>query len=196
MSIHNYLGKPVPGHQLHCQKTCFLNSVKTYSQFKTTAPCPVNTSPCRKSFSIFLIGPFYILKCWNTISPQSSFLQAEEPQLSQPFLIEEVLQIPYHFHVPSLDSFQEVHVLMFGVLVLEAGGVSWEKEERATSFQLLSTVLFDAAWDIVGFLDCKCTLSDYIHFATHQYCQIFLYRAALNPLINKYHHLYWSRCRI
>lgn len=98
-----------------------------------------------------------------------------------------MLQIPDHLHGPPLYSFQEVHVLMFGVLELE---VSQEQRERAMSFNLLATVLFDAARDTVGFLGCKCTLPDHTKFATHQYPQILLYRAALNLFINKYQHLY------
>ena len=39
-----------------------------------------------------------------------SLLQAEQPQLSQPFLIGEVLHLSDHFCGPPLDPLQQVHV--------------------------------------------------------------------------------------
>ena len=44
------------------------------------------------------------------MSPQPSLLQAEQPQLSQSFLMGEVVQPSDHFCGPALDSFQHVHV--------------------------------------------------------------------------------------
>ncbi|XP_068808482.1 uncharacterized protein [Struthio camelus] len=46
----------------------------------------------------------------DQIPPQSSLLQAKQAQLSQPFLIGEMLQPPNHLSSPSLDSLQELHV--------------------------------------------------------------------------------------
>ncbi|KAK4818403.1 hypothetical protein QYF61_012324 [Mycteria americana] len=51
-----------------------------------------------------------ILKGHNKVSLEPSFLQAEQPQLSQPVLIGEVLQPSDHFCGPPLDLLQQVHV--------------------------------------------------------------------------------------
>jgi len=40
----------------------------------------------------------------------------------------------------------------------------------------------DAAQDTVGFLGCKRTLPAHVEFLIHQYPQVFLFRAALEPL--------------
>ena len=45
-------------------------------------------------------------------SSEPSLLQAEEPQLSQPLLVEEVLQPSDHLRVPPLDVIQQVRVLL------------------------------------------------------------------------------------
>lgn len=42
---------------------------------------------------------------------------------------------------------------------------------------------FGAAKDTVGFLGCKHTLLGHVQFFVHQYPQVYLCRAALNPFI-------------
>ncbi|KAK4806793.1 hypothetical protein QYF61_005589 [Mycteria americana] len=54
----------------------YVQSKPTLFQFVTNAPCPVTTGPGKKSFSIFLISPLYILKGHNKVSPEPSLLQA------------------------------------------------------------------------------------------------------------------------
>ncbi|KAK4820994.1 hypothetical protein QYF61_009460 [Mycteria americana] len=102
-----------------------------------------------------------ILRGWNKVSLQPSLLQAEQPQLSQPVLVAEVLQPSDHFCGPPLDPLQQLHVL----LVLRAPE--------------LDTVL----QDMVGFLGCECTLLAHVQLFIHQYPQVLLCRAALNPFI-------------
>ncbi|KAK4823197.1 hypothetical protein QYF61_027206 [Mycteria americana] len=66
-----------------------------------------------------------------------------------------------HFCGPPLDLLQQVHVLL-----------------------VLRTPELDAALqDTVGFLGCECTLSAHVQFFIHQYPQVLLGRAALNPFI-------------
>jgi len=52
--------------------------------------------PCKKSLSTFLESPLQVLEGYK-ISSQRSLLQAEQPELSQPFLIGEVLHPSDHF---------------------------------------------------------------------------------------------------
>ena len=46
-----------------------------FSKFKTIAPCQITTGPSNKSFAVFLISPFYILKGHNKATVESSLLQ-------------------------------------------------------------------------------------------------------------------------
>ncbi|KAK4832884.1 hypothetical protein QYF61_026434 [Mycteria americana] len=56
--------------------------------------------------NFFLIS---ILKGCNEVSPEPSLLQAEQPQLSQPFLTGEVFHSSDHFCGPPLDLLQQDH---------------------------------------------------------------------------------------
>ncbi|KAK4815950.1 hypothetical protein QYF61_010444 [Mycteria americana] len=53
-----------------------------------------------------------ILEGCYKVSPQPSLLQAEQPKLSQPILVGEVLQPSDHFCGPPLDPLQQLHVLL------------------------------------------------------------------------------------
>ncbi|KAK4816043.1 hypothetical protein QYF61_011051 [Mycteria americana] len=115
-------------------------------------------------------------------------LSAEQPQLSQPFLIGEVLQPPDHFCGPPLDLLQQVHV--FPVLrapeldaVLQVGSHQSRGEGQDHLPQPTGHASFDAAQDMVGFLGCKRTLLAHVQLFIHQYPQVLLHRAALNPFI-------------
>lgn len=85
---------PVPlPHHPH-SKECLDNILhkSTLITFKTIAIRPVNTCLCQKFFSGFLIGPVWVLESYNKVSLESALFQAEHPQISQPFFIEEILQ--------------------------------------------------------------------------------------------------------
>ena len=56
----------------------------------------------------FLQAPF---KYWK-VSPGPSLLQAEQPQLSQPFLVAEVFQPSDHLCAPPLNPLQQLYVLL------------------------------------------------------------------------------------
>ena len=64
----------------------------------------------KKSLSSFLVGLLQGLEGCYKVSPQSSLLQTEQPQLSQPVLRGEVFQPSDRFCGPPLDSLQQVHV--------------------------------------------------------------------------------------
>jgi len=49
------------------------------------------------------MGALLVLKGHNKVSLESSLLQAEQPQLSQPFLVGEVFQSSDRFCGPPLD---------------------------------------------------------------------------------------------
>jgi len=119
---------------------------------------------------------------------QPSLLQAEQPQLSQPFLIGGVFQPPDHLCGPSLDPLQQFHVLLvLGAPELYAEFQVRSHQSRAERQNHLSRpaghAAEDAAQDTVGLLGCKSTLSAHFQLFTHQYPKVLLGRATLNPFI-------------
>ena len=65
----------------------YIWSKSTLFQFKAITPCPVTTRPCEKFLSSFLAGPLQVLEGCSKVSSEPSLLQAEQPQLSQLFLV-------------------------------------------------------------------------------------------------------------
>ncbi|KAK4816603.1 hypothetical protein QYF61_018651 [Mycteria americana] len=53
----------------------------------------------------------------------------------------------------------------------------------STQDDLLHQLPRHRAQDMIGFLGCKCTLLAHVQLFIHQYPQVLLHRAALNPLI-------------
>ncbi|KAK4810558.1 hypothetical protein QYF61_004521 [Mycteria americana] len=104
-------------------------------------------------------NPPVVLEGCYKVSPEPSLLQAEQPQISQPVFIGEVLQPSDHLRGPPLDSLQQVHVLLM------------------SGVPEVNTVL----QDMVGFLGCKCTLPGHVELLINQHPQVLLLRAGLNP---------------
>jgi len=124
------------------------------------------------------------------VSLEPSLLQAEQPQLSQPFLRGEVLQPLDNFYSPPLDPLQQLHVLL--VLrapelnaLLQVGshqsGVEWQNHFPWPA----GHPALDAAQYVFGFLDCKCTFSAHVQLFNPHYSQVLLGTAVLNPFIPK-----------
>ncbi|KAK4812466.1 LOW QUALITY PROTEIN: hypothetical protein QYF61_026459 [Mycteria americana] len=111
------------------------------------------------------------------VSPQPSLLQAEQPQLSQPVLVGEVLQPSHHFRGPPLDPLQQLHVLL--VLrdpeldtVLQVGSHQSRVEGQDRLPQPAGHAAFDAAQDMAGLLGCERTLSAHVQLFVHQCPQV------------------------
>ncbi|KAK4816374.1 hypothetical protein QYF61_016278 [Mycteria americana] len=121
-------------------------------------------------------------------SPRSLLFSRLNNPNSQPLLIGEVFQPPDHFCGPPLDPLQQVHV--FPVLrapeldaVLQVGSHQSRGEGQNHLPRPAGHASFDAAQDTVGFLGCERTLLARIQPFIHQYPQVLLCRAALNPFI-------------
>ncbi|KAK4826362.1 hypothetical protein QYF61_007956, partial [Mycteria americana] len=100
----------------------------------------------------------------------------------------EVLQPSDHFHSLPLDPLQ--HVYVFPVLrapeldaVLQVGSHQSRVEGQNHLPRPAGHASFPAAQDTVGFLGCKRTLLAHVQLVTHQYPQVLLHRASLNPFI-------------
>jgi len=184
--IYHLSGQPVAVfHRSHCQKFFpNIQSKSTLPQFKTITPCSVTTCPCKKSLSSFLVGPFkYLAGCYQ-VSPLPSLLQAEQPQLSQPFLTGKVFHPSDHFCGPPLDPLQQVHVLLvLGAPELDTGFEVGSHQSRAEGRNHLPRPAghsaFDAAQD---------TMLDFSAVSTHcrltsRFSSTSTPKAALNSFI-------------
>ncbi|KAK4818676.1 hypothetical protein QYF61_017421 [Mycteria americana] len=136
-----------PGNLCQCLTTLIVNNffLKSSLNLPSLSLKPLllvlSQQALLKSLSqSFLQAPF---KYWEAA--------AEQPQLSQPVFIGEVLQPSDHFHGPPLDLLQQLHVL----LVLRAPE--------------LDAVLQGT----VGLLGCERTLSAHIQLSVHQYTKSF-----------------------
>jgi len=97
-----------------------------------------------------------------------------------------VLQPSDHFCGPPLDPLQQVHVLpVLGAPELDAVLQVRSHQSGAKGQNHLPQpaghAAFDAAQDTVGLLGCKRTSVAYLQLFIHQYPQVLLSRAALNP---------------
>ena len=73
-------------------------------------PCPIATGSAKKPVLIFLISPLWVPKACTKVSLEPYLLQAEQRQLSQPFLTGEVLHPSGHLCGPPLEPLQQLHV--------------------------------------------------------------------------------------
>ncbi|KAK4810749.1 hypothetical protein QYF61_007723 [Mycteria americana] len=129
----------------------FSKNQKLY-HFLITMPKMASNHPINHKSKCYMEAQSFSLE--NLATEKFGFVAigAEQPQLSQPFLIGEVFHPSDHFCGPPLDPLQQVHV-----------------------FPVLRTPELDAVL--------QCTLPAHIHFFIHQYPQVLLSKAALNPLI-------------
>ncbi|KAK4824907.1 LOW QUALITY PROTEIN: hypothetical protein QYF61_021422 [Mycteria americana] len=131
-----------------------------------------------------------LLESCYKVSPEPCLLQAEQPQLSQPVLVGEVLQPSDHFRRPPLDPLQQLHVLL--VLrapeleaVLQVGSHQSRVEGQNHLPRPAGHTSFDAAQGTVGLLGCERTLLAHVQLFIHQYPQVLFHRAALNHIIRQ-----------
>ena len=127
-----------------------------------------------------------MLKCYYKVFLEPSLLQAEQSQVSQPFLTAEVFQPSDHLCGTPLGPLQQVHVFL--VLrppeldtALQVGSHQRRVEGQNHLPQPAGHASLDAAQDTVGLLGCESILPGHVELLNHQYPQVLLLRAALNP---------------
>lgn len=74
---------------------------------KAITPCPAARGPVAKSVPVFPVSPVEVLKGRRKVSAEPSLLQAEQGQLSQPFVTGEVFHPSDGVCGPRLDPLQE-----------------------------------------------------------------------------------------
>jgi len=116
----------------------------------------------------------------NKFFLEPSLLQAEQPQLSQPFLIGKVFQPSDHFCGCPLAPLHGVHV--FPVLrapELDKAFQVGSHQSGVEGQNHLPQPAGCAAGDTPGFLRCERTLPGHVELLAN--LQVLLLRAALNP---------------
>ena len=83
-------------------------------QIVPIAPCPVIGHYCKEPSPIILTPTLQIFIGIYEIPPRSSRLQAEQTQVSQPFLTREMLQSPDYLGKSPLDLLKQFPVLKLG----------------------------------------------------------------------------------
>lgn len=109
-----------------------------------------------------------VLESCNEFSPDPSLFLVNLVQISQPFIVGEVLQCSDHLHGPPLDLLHQLHIPP----VLEA----WAPDEATLGQSRWVNHLlcpdghfsFDAAQDTFGLLGCKRTLLAHFKLFIHQ----------------------------
>ena len=87
----------------------YLLPKSTLFKVKTVSPCPITTDPAKESVPFFPVTPLQVMKGCYQVTLVLSFLQAEQPQLFQLFLVGEVFHPLNHFCGPPQDMLQQVH---------------------------------------------------------------------------------------
>ncbi|KAK4830703.1 hypothetical protein QYF61_012872 [Mycteria americana] len=125
--FHNVSGHSVPVVSHPHSKKVFpdVHRQPPVFQFVPIASCPVTGHHQIQPGSVFSTPSLQVFIYIDKMSPQPSLLQAQQSQLSQPFLIGEMLQSLHHLHGPLLDS-------------LQRGLTSAEQRGRITSLNLLA----------------------------------------------------------
>ncbi|KAK4811287.1 hypothetical protein QYF61_023339 [Mycteria americana] len=117
----------------------------------------------------------------DEVSPEPPFLQAKQPQFPQPLLIRLALQTLHQLHCPSLDTLQQLNVL----LVVRAPKVNTVFEGHSHFPSPAGHTVPDRSQDAVGFLGHLGTLLAHIQPAVNQHPQVLLCQAAFQPLFPK-----------
>uniref|UniRef100_A0A8B9GCQ8 DNA helicase n=1 Tax=Amazona collaria TaxID=241587 RepID=A0A8B9GCQ8_9PSIT len=174
--VQNFPGQPIPGphHPYSKEFLPHIQSKLPLFKFEPVTPFPVTTVPNEESLPSTPTGPLQILEGCHEVSTQPSLLQAEQPQLSHPIFIREVLQSPDHPRGPPLHLFQQFHVL-FTLRTPEQHTIlqvrSHESRVKGQDHfpRPAGHAPFDAAQDTVGFLGCKRAPPAHVHFLIDQH---------------------------
>ncbi|PKU38985.1 hypothetical protein llap_10711 [Limosa lapponica baueri] len=105
--IHNLFGQTMPGLS-HPHRKKVVPDVQR--EPSVVLPLVLSLDTTGKSLALFYVPSLQVFISIEKISPEPSLFQAEQSQLSQPFLVGEILQTLQHLCGPLLGSLQYVHV--------------------------------------------------------------------------------------
>ena len=73
------------------------------TQLEAISPCPIACYMEEETNTHLITASIQVVVESNEVSPESPFLQTEQPQFPQPFLTRVVLQTPHQPHCPDHD---------------------------------------------------------------------------------------------
>ncbi|KAK4829782.1 LOW QUALITY PROTEIN: hypothetical protein QYF61_006581 [Mycteria americana] len=159
-------------------------------QLEAISSCPMACYLGEETDPHLTTTSFQVVVKSDKVSPQPPFLQAKQPQFSQPLLIRLVLQTLHQLHCPSLDTLQHLNVS----LVVRGPKLNTVFEVRPHQCRVQGHNHFpspagctipDTSQDTIGLLGHLGTLPAHIHMAIDQHPQVLFHRAAFQPLCPK-----------
>ena len=192
-TLHNLPGQRIPVlRHPHCEEAPSNTGVKLpMLQFMAISLYPVPTDSSKEIGHVPLIPTLKIHININQNTSESSFLKAEQTQVTQCFLTEEMpfIQALYHLCGPLLDSIQEISVFVRGSPELDTvlqvrpdhGGVYGKDHLPRTA----GHAAFNAHQDLIGLLGHQGTLPAHHQLVILQDPPVLLCRAPLQQVISQ-----------
>ncbi|KAK4808540.1 hypothetical protein QYF61_009843, partial [Mycteria americana] len=155
------------------------------AQLETISSCPITCYLGKETDTHLTATSFQVVVESDKVSPPPLLLQTKQPQFPQPLLIRLVLQTLHQLRCPSLDTLQQLNVL----LVVRGPKLNTVFERRVQGHDYLPTpagrAIPDTSQDAVGFLGHLGTLPAHVEPAVSQHPQVLLCQAAFQPLFPK-----------
>jgi len=159
-------------------------------QLQAIASCPITSYLGEETNTHLTTTSCQVVVESNKVSPQPPLLQTKQPQLPQPILIGLVLQTPHQPPCPSLDTLQQLSVL----LVVRGPKLNTALKVRPHQCRVqghdhLPTpaghTIPGTSQDAVGLLGHLGTLLVPVQLAVNQHPQVLFCWAAFQPLLPK-----------
>jgi len=192
MGLNHLAGQPVPMLDNLFGKEIFLNiqSKPPLTQLGAIASCPIASYLEEEINTCLTTTSFQAVVESNKVPPQPRLLQTEQPQFPQPLLIRLVLQTPHQPRCPSLDTLQNLNVLLVvrGPKLNTALQVQPHQCRVQGHDHLLTPAGHttpDTTQDAVGLLGHLGTLLAHVQPAVDQHPKVLFCQAAFQPLLPK-----------
>ncbi|KAK4830578.1 hypothetical protein QYF61_011756 [Mycteria americana] len=190
--LNHFPGQPVPMLDNPFSEVKFPNiqSKPPLVQLEAISSCPITCYLGEETDPHLSTTSFQVVVESNKVSPQPPFLQAKQSQFPQPLLIRLLLQTLHQLRCPSLDTLQHLNVS----LVVRGPKLNTVFEVRPHQCRVqghdhfpspAGHAIFHTSQDAIGFLGHLGTLLAHIQAAVNQHPQVFLCRAAFQPLFPK-----------
>jgi len=167
-----------------------IHSKPPLTQLEAIASHPMTSYLGEETNTCLITISFQVVLESNKVLPQPPLLQTKQPQLPQPLLVRFVLWNPHQRVCPSLDTLQQLKVL----LVVRGPKLNtvlqvWPHQCRVQGHDHLPTpaghTIPDTSQDAVGLLVHLGTLLDPVQPAVNQHPKIFFRWAAFQLLFHK-----------
>ncbi|KAK4810277.1 hypothetical protein QYF61_015307 [Mycteria americana] len=190
--LHHFPGQPVPMLDNPFSEEIFPNtqSKPLLTQLEAISSHPITCYLGEETDPHLSTTSFQVVVESDKVSPQPPFLQAKQPQFPQPLLIRLLLQTLPQLRCPSLDTLQQLNVL----LVVRGPKVNTVFEVRPHQCRVqghdhfpspAGHTISDTSQDAIGFLGHLGTPLAHIQAVVNQHPQVLFCLAAFQPLFPK-----------